>query len=189
MVWTCSTSISPTAYHAGLPGIKRWRYLVWHELDSALFNSFILWQKSEHEHPDCQRMDHMAYITEAATQLINGFSSRKRKGMTKLKWPTWYPSMKPIFTRWPQRLKTRGGGIKILLELRSRCTPPSPGLSELGHRDCCVHHVRRCWCSHRHYHCQMYSLLVGDDSIEIRSDGRVEKQRDGENTKWIWTPH
>ena len=67
-------------YPVGRPGKKWWRYIVWHIINTAVYNAFIIWNKSAHNFPILKTYDHMMFRCDIADGLINGFCSRKLPG-------------------------------------------------------------------------------------------------------------
>ena len=56
---------------------KVWKHLMWHFTNMAIANAWILFSETS-THPKSKYYDHMAFRHELATQLIGGYSSRKK---------------------------------------------------------------------------------------------------------------
>ncbi|XP_035827124.1 piggyBac transposable element-derived protein 4-like [Aplysia californica] len=67
-------------YPVGRPGKKWWRYAIWHLINGAIYNAFVLWSKSEHEYDVNKHYDHLAFRVDVAEALRNGFTGRKLPG-------------------------------------------------------------------------------------------------------------
>ena len=67
-------------YNVGRPGKKWWRYLMWHTLSTAIYNTFICRGDSPHHYEVAKGYDHMMFRMDIATALINGCCSRKLPG-------------------------------------------------------------------------------------------------------------
>ena len=60
------------------PSKKMWKYLMWFLVNSAIVNSFILYQKTSTRPQKKRTFTHFDYHLELAKSLIAGFTSRKR---------------------------------------------------------------------------------------------------------------
>ena len=58
-------------YLVGRPGKKCWRYIVWHIINTAVYNAFVIWNKFAHNFPILKTYDHMMFWCDIADGLIN----------------------------------------------------------------------------------------------------------------------
>ena len=81
-------------YGVGRESKKVWTYLAWYIINTSIVNSFILMTKSlprplPHEQ---HNMTHLKYRMKIVSQLVGGFSSRKRAGRRGVEAPVIEPS-------------------------------------------------------------------------------------------------
>ena len=81
-------------YGVGRESKKFWTYLAWYIINTSIVNSFILMMKSlprplTHEQ---HNMTHLKYRMKIVSQLVGGFSSRKRAGRRGVEAPVIEPS-------------------------------------------------------------------------------------------------
>ena len=67
-------------YLVGRPGKKWWRFILWHIINTAVYNAFVVWNKSTHNFPTLKTYDLMMFRCDITDGLINGFCSHKVPG-------------------------------------------------------------------------------------------------------------
>ena len=72
--WHCSHRVYGALGHGSN---KVWKHLMWHFTNMAVANAWILFSETS-TRPKSKYYDHMSFRHELATQLIGGFTSRKR---------------------------------------------------------------------------------------------------------------
>ena len=74
---------------------KFWTYLAWYIINTSIVNSFIIIMKSLPLTHEQHNMTHLKYRMKIVSQLVGGFSSRKRAGRRGVEAPVIEPSHLP----------------------------------------------------------------------------------------------
>ncbi|CAI9721083.1 Hypothetical predicted protein [Octopus vulgaris] len=72
-------------YPVGRPGKKWWRYILWFLVNLTIVNAHIVYVKSHKVPPPPKDYDHLKFRVDIASQLREGFSSRKHRTGRKAK--------------------------------------------------------------------------------------------------------